>query len=177
MFKRSPARRLVLAAAALALSGAMAWPALAASPVTDQIQVEGAVRAPITLTVEDLRAFPAQQIGTFSVKKQIEGREQTTTVRGVRLSAVLERAGVVSKDKHEWKYMAVLATASDGYKVAFSWPELTNTEVGAGVLVIFERDGHALDDGEGRIALLSASDLRAGPRHVKWLSRIEIKPL
>lgn len=186
MFHRSTARRFavpavsalaVKAVMAMCLSAAMSLPALAASPVTERIQVEGAVRAPLTLTVEDLRAFPAEQIGTFTVKKQVDGKEQSTTVRGVRLSAVLERAGVVSKDKHEWKTMAVLATASDGYKVAFSWPELTNTEIGAGVLVVFERDGHALDDGEGRIALLSGRDLRTGPRHVKWLSRIEIKPL
>ncbi|WP_273487848.1 molybdopterin-dependent oxidoreductase [Roseateles chitosanitabidus] len=180
MFNRSPTRRLAMAAMtvmAMGLSGTLALPALAAGPVTEKLLVEGAVRAPLMLTVDDLRAFHAEQIGTFTMTKQIDGREQSTTVRGVRLSAVLERAGVVTQDKHAWKSMAVLVTASDGYKVAFSWPELTNTEVGAGVLVVFERDGQALDDGEGRIALLSGRDLRAGPRHVKWLSRIEIRPL
>lgn len=175
---RLPVRRVAWAAwaAAALIAGALpaAW---AAGPVTDKLQVEGTVKAPLTLTVDDLRAFPADQIGSFTLKKQLDGHEQSTTVRGVRLAAVLERAGVVSKDRHEWKYMAVLATASDGYKVAFSWPELTNTEIGGGVLVIFERDGRALDDGEGRIALVSGRDLRSGPRHVKWLSRIEIKPL
>ncbi|WP_431260407.1 molybdopterin-dependent oxidoreductase [Roseateles chitinivorans] len=171
-------RRAAMAACvAVALMSTMASAALAAGPVTDQVQVGGAVRSPLTLTVDDLRAFPADQIGTFTLKKEVEGREQSTTVRGVRLAAVLERAGVVSKDRHEWKSMAVLATASDGYKVVFSWPELTNTDVGAGVLVIFERDGQALDDGEGRIALVSGRDLRSGPRHVKWLNKIEIKPL
>ncbi|WP_431263958.1 molybdopterin-dependent oxidoreductase [Roseateles chitinivorans] len=171
-------RRAAMAACvAVALMSTMASAALAAGPVTGQIQVGGAVRSPLTLTVDDLRAFPADQIGTFTLKKEVEGREQSTTVRGVRLAAVLERAGVVGKDRHEWKSMAVIATASDGYKVVFSWPELTNTDVGAGVLVIFERDGRALDDGEGRIALVSGRDLRSGPRHVKWLSKIEIKPL
>ena len=55
--------------------------------------------------------------------------------------------------------------------------ELSNTEIGAGVLVIFERDGQALGDDEGRIALVSARDTNTGPRHVKWLSHIEIKLL
>lgn len=171
---RRGATAACMAAALIASAGSAAW---AAGPVTDRVDIAGAVKAPLTLTVDDLRAFPADQIGTFTLKKQVDGQERSTTVRGVRLAAVLERAGVVSRDRHEWKYMVVLATASDGYKVAFSWPELTNTEVGAGVLVIFERDGQALDDGEGRIALLSGRDLRGGPRHVKWLSRIEIKPL
>ncbi|WP_431049926.1 molybdopterin-dependent oxidoreductase [Roseateles sp. L2-2] len=175
---RPSTRRAALAAGvAFTLMSSMASAVWAAGPVTEKLQVGGAVRAPLTLTVDDLRTFPADQLGTFTLKKEVDGREQSTTVRGVRLAAVLEKAGVVSKDRHEWKYMAVLATASDGYKVAFSWPELTNTDVGAGVLVIFERDGQALDDGEGRIALVSGRDLRSGPRHVKWLSKIEIKPL
>ncbi len=71
----------------------------------------------------------------------------------------------------------MLACGVDSYCVTFSWPELVNTEVGAGVLVIFERDGQALGDGEGRISLVSARDINAGPRHVKWLSRIELRLL
>ena len=69
----------------------------------------------------------------------------------------------------------VLASATDGYKVSFSWPELINTEGGAGVLVVFERDGQALGADEGRIALIAAHDLKSGPRHVKWLSHVELK--
>jgi hypothetical protein len=32
-----------------------------------------------------------------------------------------------------------------------------------------------LDDSEGRIALVSTEDDRIGPRHVKWLGRIEVR--
>jgi hypothetical protein len=32
-----------------------------------------------------------------------------------------------------------------------------------------------LDDSEGRIALLSTEDDRMGPRHGKWLKRIEVR--
>ena len=69
----------------------------------------------------------------------------------------------------------VVATASDGYVAIFSWGELLNTPVGAGVLVAFDRDGVPLRDGEGAIALVSLADQRPGARHVKWLSRIEVK--
>ena len=44
-------------------------------------------------------------------------------------------------------------------------------------LVAFGRDGQPLRDGEGRIALVSLEDGRPGTRHVKWLSRIEVKRL
>jgi len=148
-----------------------------AQTVSTSLQISGAVKTGLLLKVEDLQAFPAAQISSLTVTRQLDGKALSSSVRGVRLSAVLERAGLLSADRNDWKRMVVLASADDGYRVAFSWPELINTEVGAGVLVIFERDGQALGDGEGRIALISGRDLRSGPRHVKWLSRIEVRLL
>ena len=68
-----------------------------------------------------------------------------------------------------------MATASDGYKAIFSWGELFNSRIGRGLLVVFERNGKPIDDSEGRIALLSTEDDRMGPRHVRWLKRIEVR--
>jgi hypothetical protein len=45
------------------------------------------------------------------------------------------------------------------------------------VLVVYERDGAALDDSEGRIALVSLKDTRRGTRHVKWLQSVELRGL
>ena len=47
--------------------------------------------APLTLTVDELRAFPAEQIGTFTLKKEVEGRGRPTTVRGLLM--IFERDG------------------------------------------------------------------------------------
>lgn len=158
---------LTLAATFLALAG----------PVSESLQVSGTLKTSLMLKADDLKAFPAEQISSMTLTRKIDDEEQSSTVRGVRLSAILERAGVVSTDRNDWKHMVVLASATDGYRVTFSWPELINTEVGAGVLVIFERDGQALNEGEGRIALISSKDLRAGPRQVKWLNKIELRLL
>jgi hypothetical protein len=64
---------------------------------------------------------------------------------------------------------------ANGYQAVFSWGELFNTAIGRGVLVAFERDAQPLREGEGRIALVSTEDERAGPRHVKWLHRIDVR--
>ena len=56
-----------------------------------------------------------------------------------------------------------VVTATDRYRAVFSWPEITNTAVGDGVLLLFERDGKPLDEREGRIALVSTADLKARP--------------
>lgn len=68
-----------------------------------------------------------------------------------------------------------LASASDGYSVVFHWSESYDAPVGDGVLVVFEHDHAARPDGEARIALVSASDKRSGPRHVTWLNRIDVR--
>jgi DMSO/TMAO reductase YedYZ molybdopterin-dependent catalytic subunit len=149
----------------------------AAAGVSEQLSVAGAVKTPLTLDVDQLKAFPAAQISTLTVTRRLDGRDVVSAVRGVRLTAILERAALAPADHNDWKHTVVLATASDGYKVAFSWPELFNTEVGTSVLVIFERDGQPLADREGRIALVSARDLQSGPRSVRWLQRVEVKVL
>ena len=147
-----------------------------AQAISEQIVVAGAVKTSLTLKVDDLKAFPATQIESVVVTRRADGKELPTTLRGVRLTSVLERAGMEgSTDRNEWKHTVVLATATDGYQVVFSWPELSNTDVGAGVLVVFERDGQPLADREGRIALVSARDLRTGPRSVRWLARLDVR--
>ena len=161
------------AAFALQCAALSAW----AGPQSENLRVDGAVKTALSLSVSDLQAFPADQILSLAMRQHgMDGKDVSTTVRGVRLSAVLERAGPVAPGRHDWKSMVVLASATDGYKVSFSWPELSNTAGGSGVLVIFERDGQALGEAEGRIALVAANDLNTGPRHVKWLSHVEIKP-
>ena len=42
------------------------------------------------------------------------------------------------------------------------------------MLIVLERDGKPLDDREGRIALISLKDTRTGPRHVRWLERLDV---
>jgi len=174
-FGFSQRARGALAAALIALAGTTL--AAAADVVSQQVVVAGAVRTTLTLTVDDLKAFPADQVIGLTVTRRIGDKETASTVRGVKLTAVLERAGLAGTDRNEWRHTAVLATATDGYQAVFSWPELFNTEVGSGALLIFERDGQPLAEREGAIALVSARDLRTGPRSVRWLTKLEVRVL
>ncbi len=149
-------------------------PSMAAGQASERLAVAGAVRTPLELGVDELKAFPAATIQTVTVTRRGDDRSSTSVVRGVLLTAVLERAGLAGSDHNEWKRTVVLATATDGYQVVFSWSELFNSDVGAGALVVFERDGQPLADREGRIALVSARDLAPGPRSVRSLMRLSV---
>lgn len=147
----------------------------AAGLVSDRLAVSGMVMTVLDLDVDDLRAFPSDQVANVDLTRRVGGETVASRVRGVRLTAVLERAGLAARDRNDWKHALVLATATDGYGVVFSWPELFNTDVGTGAWVVFERDGQALADGEGRIALVSTRDLQTGPRSVRWLARLAVR--
>lgn len=146
--------------------------------VTESLAIGGLVEHALELRVEDLRKFPPQKISEIPVVCQ-SGAElgKKENLKGVLLRDILEKAAVVSRSHNDVKKMAVIATASDGYKVVFSWTEIFNSPIGDGVIVFFERSGLPLSDEDGRIALISAKDIRTGPRHVRWLKEIEVRKI
>jgi len=169
-----------LAMAALLFGGqtpafAAADAASAAQYVSDKITVSGAVEHTLVLSVDDLRKFPQQQISEISLQRQ-SGADagKLDKLKGVLLRDILQKAAVVSKDHNDVKKIAVIAGASDGYKVVYSWSEIFNSPLGDGIIVFYERDGAALADSEGHIAMISSKDTRTGPRHVKWLQTVVV---
>jgi len=141
------------------------------------VAVAGDVQKPAALSVDALRAFPATAQIEFKTTRDVDGRQQQTIVRGVSLKAVLEQSGLAERDRFDWRKAVVIAIARDGYRAVFSWPELFNTEGGAQVMLAYERDGTPLGVSEGPVALHAPNDTRTGPRHVKWLERIEVRVL
>lgn len=157
------------------LLAAAAWPAAhAADP---GVELTGAVRQPLTLDAEALARYPSAAQSTLEFARSVDGTERRTRLAGVRLTAVLEQAGLAERDRLDWRKAVVLATATDGYRAVFSWPELFNTEAGGQVLLVWRRDDAPLDAREGPIALHAPGDLKTGPRHVRQLMRLEVRIL
>jgi DMSO/TMAO reductase YedYZ molybdopterin-dependent catalytic subunit len=142
------------------------------------VAVDGDVRRSLALDAATLRdGFDASAQRRWRELRESGATQRETAVRGVSLRAVLERAGLAERDRLDWRKSVVVVTARDGYRVTFSWPEIFNTEGGTQVMLVHERDGHPLADDEGPVALMAPADLRLGPRHVKWLRRIEVRIL
>jgi len=147
----------------------------AAQGATTELEVVGEVNASLTLTVQELRAIATHSARDLPAAAAGALAEPYREYSGVLLTEVLDKAGLRSDRKNDWRRLYVVATASDGYKAVFSWGELFNSRIGRGAMVVFERNGKPIDDSEGRIALISTEDDRIGPRHVKWLKRIEVR--
>lgn len=146
--------------------------------VTDSVTVSGIVEHELKLGVDDLRKFPPQKIGEVQMVCQSGANlGSLENLKGVLLRDILEKAAIVSRSHNDVKKMAIIATASDDYKVVFSWNEVFNSPIGDGIVVFFEKNGLPLASDEGRIAMVSSKDIRTGPRHVKWLKSIEVRKI
>jgi DMSO/TMAO reductase YedYZ molybdopterin-dependent catalytic subunit len=169
-----PRRTTLLAAvAALAtMSPARAQPTGEAPPVL--LRVVGAVKSPLALTREQLLALRWRD---YAEEREVQqgGQAVKLAVRyqGVPLRELLDQAAL-SLDRHAVRRAMVLLTARDGYRVGFSWGELYNSSLGDGVILVRVQDGRDLIEADGLPALRSLYDTRSGPRHVRWLERVEV---
>jgi DMSO/TMAO reductase YedYZ molybdopterin-dependent catalytic subunit len=146
--------------------------------VTHSIAVSGAVEHPLNLNVAALQSLPQVAGGDLPLVCQSGANVgRIEHYKGVTLKEILNRAVVHSESHNDVKKMAIIARASDGYAVVFSWSEVFNSPIGEEVVVFFERDGQPLGADEGEIAMVSGKDTRTGPRHVKWLQTIEVKKI
>ena len=163
--------------AALLLSGstlAAAFPVVAQTPAASTLlSISGNVAEPLALSVDDLKRYPAQAVA-YSPQSGMTPTAPARHYTGVLLRDVLNAAKPTEGKPRDLRKSYVVATASDGYEVVFSWGELFISPAGDSVFVVYERDGAALADDEGRIALIALGDLRPA-RHVKWLRKLTLR--
>lgn len=133
-----------------------------------------ALQANTVLSPAQLRGMPEAMQSPFTQTRTVAGKEQKTTVRGVKLPPLIEQIGLNASGRANWKTLLITCTATDDYRAIFTWPELINSPAGEGVLVLHERDGQPLNEREGLIALQTTGDFRLGARHVRNLLRIDV---
>ena len=138
------------------------------------LRVVGAVQIPQALTRDQLQALPWR---AYAEEREVQqgGQAVKLAVRyqGFPLHELLDQA-VLTPDRHAVRRAIVLLTARDGYRVSFSWGELYNSSLGDGVILVRSQDGRDLIEADGLPALRSLHDTRSGPRHVRWLERVEV---
>ncbi|MBN9460595.1 MAG: molybdopterin-dependent oxidoreductase [Burkholderiales bacterium] len=144
---------------------------------SDGLEVSGQVAHPLRLDVAALREFPARSIEPAPAGERAKADRRVSSFTGVLLRDILEKATVTFGSHFDLKKTVIVARATDGYRVVFSWSELFASPIGDGALVFFEKNGQPLADDEGRIALLSAKDASLASRYVKWLKTIEVRRL
>lgn len=148
---------------------------LADAKPSHEVRVSGAVKNARAFDLAALQQLTADNSGPMDVicaSGAVVGT--VNNFRGARLTDVLDAAGLDFEGHKDDRRMVVVARATDGYTVTFSWNELYNTMVGEEVLIAWEKDGKPLEPHEGQLLLISGKDIKTGPRHVRNLNALEV---
>jgi hypothetical protein len=142
------------------------------------LEIMGLVPRPDAFTREALEQLGRHDLGPTQVLC-FSGRPvaQVDSYVGARLVDLLDACGLSERPRSELKRCVVVARGNDGYQAVFSWNELYNSSIGQKVLVLYEKNGKALDAHLGAICLISANDERLGPRHLRGLSQVAVRML
>jgi len=172
----------VLLIALCAAAGSQLWAQRAPTPPV-ALTVKGGVERELRLSLDELKKLPRRTLDDVRVVRDpaapvpapAPAKEMVRHLVGCLVRDVLDRAGLVEVRRFDLRRSVVIASASDGYRALFSWAELYLSPIGEGAMIVYERDGAALPDSEGPLALVSLKDTRPGPRHVKWLRSLEVR--
>lgn len=146
-----------------------------AAYMTHSLLVTGEVNHPLELSVQDLTGMEMTEVRNVMMtcgSGRPEGVIQS--YRGMRLTEILNLADVVKRTHTSPSALYVAVSSSDGRGALLSYQELFNTAIGEQAIVIIEKDGKPLGADEGCFAFISASDVRTGPRRLRYLRRIQV---
>ena len=101
----------------------------------------------------------------------VTAQGKTATCTGVRLSALLTRAGVLSAERLRGPALAsyVLVTARDGQRVIYSLAELEPTLGNSNVMLVNQCDDKPLPDDSGPLRLIAPEESRSA----RWLRQVQ----
>ena len=147
-------------------------------PQSDSLRIFGQVMNPTTFSLADLDTFP-----TSVIKDQImfnqngEVKDTLTGMIGIPLKALLSSIQYRYDKPRELNEFYFIFTATDSYRVVFSWNEIYNTEAVNHFFIVTELEGKKIGAMEQRILFISSTDLKIGRRFIKGLSKIEVQRL
>lgn len=142
--------------------------------ISKQVTIKGDVENELTLTVDSLKKMNVITIENFKVVCQSGANmKEDKNCKGILLKEILEKAKI-KQQNHKDRNFYIVARATDNYKATFSWAEIFNNPTGENVYVLFEENG-MLIKAQGDMILICKNDIKTGPRHVYWLSSIEVK--
>lgn len=145
---------------------------------TDAFIISGNIRAPKTISLQDLQQFPLHHIGDVSITNHKgESKGMAKEISGVLLSDVLSTIQLDTDQPKQFSAYAFACTASDGYTVVYSWNEIFNSPIGRSIYIVTAFKGKPIGDQDERILMISTQDLFTGRRFLKNLERIAIRKM
>ena len=144
---------------------------------SDTVFVKGLLKAPLTLTTNNLAGIPVQTADKHSITCESgDVKKRITGFKGILLHDILQKAGVEMDSKKDQGKYFIVVTATDNYQVIFAYDELMYGPAATSAYLLWEEDGKPIAE-DGPFIVLCTSDIASGPRHVKWVRNIEVRKI
>lgn len=144
--------------------------------VSDQFTVEGLVRKTQAITTDSLKKQATVHLDSLVIINHAGVKKSTLrNIKAVPIKQFLDQAEFDVESPKQLSEFYFVFTASDGYKVVYSWNEIFNNPIGEAIYLIVEHDGLGLDKQDDRISVFSRTDDKTGRRYVKGLSKVLVK--
>ena len=151
-------------------------PAQKSITATERFTVEGNVKQPLSFSLDDLKGLPLVTLDSLVILNHLlERKSSIKNIKGVLLKDILSKLSIDQSNPKLLSEYYFVCTASDNYKVVFSWNEIFNNETGKHVMVITQQEGKNAATLDNRIALISPTDKATGRRYVKGLQKIIVE--
>lgn len=144
--------------------------------MSEGVELAGDLERPGRISLAQLTALPRTSIQTRPAKSNRGHEHPARTLSGPRLYDLLDAAGIVlNPDIHEhFLRKVVVASSADGFAIVIAGGEIEPRFQNADVIVAVADDNGPLGDEDGAIRL-AVPDERSIARHVRALSRIEVR--
>ncbi|MBS1505662.1 MAG: TonB family protein [Bacteroidetes bacterium] len=142
---------------------------------TSSFTIGGEVLSPVTVSLADLKKWKEVNVGDLVITNHLgEKKSEAKGLKGILLKEILQTAEIKSESPKVLSEYYFVFTATDGYKVVYSWNELFNTSVGESVFLITEKNGKPVTEMDDAMLVVSTKDFKTGRRNVKGLTSIAV---
>lgn len=143
---------------------------------TDEIVVTGLVQKEMKLSMTDVNQYTVHNIGDVEITNHAgEKRGTAKALKGILLKDFLSKVECKAESPKVLSEFIFVFTASDGYKVAYSWNEIFNSSTGDHLYLVTEKEGVSMSSSKDRMLLITTSDFKTGRRYMKGLNKIVVK--
>ena len=140
-----------------------------------QFTVEGSVKQKLTINLASLSAYKTVNLDSLVIYNHLFQRKSSIkNIKGVALKEVLGKVEINETSPKKLSEYYLVCTATDGYKVVFSWNEVFNSKSENNILILTAFDTDPAKAEKGNIAMIVTTDVATGRRFVKGLNKISI---
>jgi hypothetical protein len=140
-----------------------------------QFVIEGKVKMPLTVTLNNLNAYKSVSLDSMIIFNHLMQRKSSIkNIKGVLVKDILTKIEIDAASPKTLSEYYLVFTATDNYKVVYSWNEIFNSPTGNQLMVLINYDAVPAKTEKGNIAMITPGDFATGRRFVKGLTKISI---